>query len=819
MPDVHFTRGEVEKAAGGAPWTRQDAFTAEIAPEDIAATGTLWTRAAQESHRAGDLARTASRTAAAAGTVDGTPLADPEQRTTDTTRALGNDGEDADTAAHYLARAVEDALYAEQEVDDLVHGTGGLEQQYQDALEAARQEWAAWQARPPATSPLLPPLRTEDGLLPPPGGGDLWPGLDEPAEGAAGRIRAKHLRTATEAADETAGAIDDAIETYRRRLTDYASELATLGYDIADGPLPLWTTDEMARYLAEQFAEELDRRPPDPDRLLALTEGLSAILGDPLDAPGTPPARLTPVTRAYLATFLGALDAADLAALGALTERTEGLDPGTAGIQFAAAQRVANSVMLLLDPELGGIDPTDADQLSAVPAALRPYLVGLGDTSLTKGLTPGLLTQINPPDDSYRDTLEAFNGFGTLMATADTPPGDAFARILAETAVTAQTMTQYQYMDGGYEDLANKGSTGLLAAAALNSEASAALLTDENFRDSLLSLHWEDSSGAAALVESGTTLPDGIDHKDAAAGPYVEAAYNVLSYAGDHTDEIHGDRNATIAMYAPLDHAPLERAVGDTMLRYMNLVSQLSGEGDSGFHTAPAGGDTLYSNLFGEEYRHAFELSRDQQHGLFSLMHHADDAVRAEFEQGVSTWQTTTAHAAFRDDSHAPSALQAVGRVAGFEDFATRENPSSGLAGKQRITFMNTISTAAWVAGGLAELSARAGAGVSVGAYGLIEGLRYALPDPGDGGASEAQWNSIERGDQPVRTIVAYAAQAADYANPARGETAGDYPLPKPNGINETDIANAVADLEGNIYPGYWGQVVKGFDQGSLRED
>ncbi|MEV1008161.1 hypothetical protein [Streptomyces sp. NPDC049881] len=824
MPTVHFTRADVEQEAGRKPWTDSREFTDEVDPESIADSGVIYSRAAAEAGDAGGKARRATGTAAEAGSVDATTLVDADRRVEETSRALGDDGDDAATVAHYLALAAKDALHTAHDVDEAVHGKGGLEEVYQRELEAAGREWADWQARPVQTPvpelALVPPARTPGGLLPPPGGNPPWPGFSESPEVAAGRIRAQHLAVVKAAAVTAAETVDDDITAYHRRLTDYGSELAEHHYDIADSPLHLWTTEGMARHLADQFAGELDRRPPDPDRLLALTEGLSAILTDPYAAPGTPPDPLTETTRAYLEAFLGGLDAADLAALGALTERTEGLDPGQAGIQFAAAQRVANSVMLLLDPDLGGVDPADPQQFDDIPAAVRPFLIGTGDTTLAEGLTPAVLTQINAPDGAYRDALTAFNGFGTLMATADTPPGDAFARVLANTAVTAQAMTQYQYMDGGYEDLANSGSGDLLSAVALNTEASAGLLTDDNFRESVLSLHWEDSGGAAALIGSGTTIPEGVDEYSDAARPYVEAAYDVLAYAGDHTGDIQGKHNGTIAQYAPLDHSSLERAVGDTMVRYMNLVSQLSGEaGSSGFHSAADGGDTLFSNLLGENYTHAFELNRDQQQGLFRLMHHADDEVRTGFERDLTAWKTATAYQAFLDDKHAPSALQAVGRVAGFEDHAARENDSGGLPMKQRITAMNTISTAAWVGAGLAGLGAVPYAGVSVGAYGLIEGLRYTLPDPGDNGVRAAQWDSIERGDEPIRTIVAYAAQAADYENPTRGESARDYPLPKPNGINETDIANGVADLEGNIYPGYWGQVVKGFDQGSLRTD
>ncbi|WP_129843732.1 hypothetical protein [Streptomyces sp. RFCAC02] len=824
MSDVLFTRDDVEKEAGGNPWTRARDFSAEIDPDDMADTAAAYTRAAAEAHGAHDLARDAGAIAAAAGELDGDALVDAEGRLDETATALRGGGDDMDEAVRYLVRAMNSALDAEGEVRDAVFAPGGLEETYLRHTEAAEAEWNEWRATaaagPPAGTGMMGGPTgngTLTALRPPLGhtGLDPWP------EGAALRIRYKHLRAVADAAATAHEDITGVIDAYRGKLAQYGQELRELGYDVADGPLQLWTTEEMATYTARRLAAELAEEDPDPALLLLYTEGLGAIVdggfGNTAGAAAQQP--LTPAERAYLRAFLGELGAADLAALGALKDDTADLEPGQAGNQYASIQRVANSITLLMNPELGGLDPRVPADLARVPAGIRPFVLGYGADDLTDALADAVTVSVrNPPSDAYADTLRDFNGFGDLMSTATVAPGDAFGRDLAHTAVTVQGATQYQYMDGGYGDTANTGSSGLLHAVALNSGLSAELLHERPFRESLLGVHWEDSTGAAAVVTSGVTIPQGTDHNDPAARPYIEAAYDVLSYAANHTDDILGTANHTIARYGPIDHSALQGAVGDTMLRYMNVVSQMSGDGASGF-LAAKDDDVPFRNLFGTEYRYAFELSGAEQRDLFGLMGEADEEVGNEFRRGVAAWQTATAYEAFQHDRHAPSALQSVGRVSGFMDHAERENDSAGLAAKQRISAMSGISTAFWVAGGLASVSGPVSAGISVGAYGLVEGLRYALPDPGDGGVRAAQWNSIERGDWEARSIVAYAARAAGYGNPQRGEDAGDYPLPDPHGANESDVMNGVLDLEGNIYPGYWGYVVEGFDQGSLRED
>ncbi|MDT0322126.1 TPR repeat region-containing protein [Streptomyces millisiae] len=819
MPDVQFTRADVEREAGGKPWTRSREFTAEIRPEDMADTAASYARAAGEARSAFDLAREAGELAATAGGLDGAPLVDAEGRIDATAAALGSGGDDVDEMVGYLVRAMNTAIDTEREVHDAVHAPGALDDVYLRHAEAARAEWRAWQAtraaRVPAPAGLLGAAPTGDRPLLAPGGFQPTPDI------VALGIRDRHLRAVADAATATHEDVVGAIEAYRGRLAQYGQELGRLGYDLAEGPLGLWTTEEMAEYAGRRLAEELARDDPDPAVLLLHTEGVGAVVagvhGDPVD-PGAPRRDLTPAERAYLQAFLGTLDAHALATLGALRDDTAGLDPGRAGHQYASVQRVANGLLTLLDPAVGGLDPRDPADRARVPEGVRSLVLGYGDPTLTDALAEAVTTTTRtPPGDAYRETLADVNGFGDLLSTATVPPGDAFGRELAHTAVTLQGGTQYQYVDGGHGDLANTGGSGLLTAVALNHELSAELLREDAFRESLLGVHWEDSSGAAALVDSGVTVPAGIDHNDPAARQYVAAAYEVLAYAAAHPDDILGRGNHTIAEYGPIDHSALQGAVGDTVLRYLNVVSQLSGDGSSGFLAADEHG-VPYENLFGREYRYAFELGGSEQRTLFRLMNEADPAVRDDFRQGVAAWQAATAHEAFTDDRDAPAALQSVGRVAGFLDHADRAVDDAGLATKHRITAMNGLSTAFWVAGGLASVSGPVSAGISLGAFGLVEGLRYTLPDPGDGGVKAAQWDSIERGDWEARAIVAYAAQAADYANPGRGETARDYPLPEPNGANESDVMNGVLNLEGNIYPGYRGNVVQGFDQGSLRE-
>ncbi len=155
----------------------------------------------------------------------------------------------------------------------------------------------------------------------------------------------------------------------------------------------------------------------------------------------------------------------------------------------------------------------------------------------------------------------------------------------------------------------------MLQAAALNDVASAELLTDDTFREDLLGQHWEDSTGAADLIRSGTTVPAGVDRDSEAGMLYREAAHEVLASAGgDYQDSILGKNSAL-----PEDHTALQGALADATLMHMDDVANYGD--NSGIH-----------------------YSREERQGIFNLMAETEQDVNEGFKAGVNQIQYAMAH-------------------------------------------------------------------------------------------------------------------------------------------------------------------------------
>ncbi|WP_052851001.1 hypothetical protein [Streptomyces avicenniae] len=832
MPILSFTRDEVEAAADARPWKRQVAFREEISPDDMADTAAIYARAAGEAGDAGDLARGATELGGDSGSLDGESLVDEEGRIDATSRGLQGNGADMDAVVGYVVRAMNRALDADEEVHDVIHGERGLEAKYVEHLNAAITEWNGWQAALEAA--LQPDLGLV--LFGPPFpisveyGGERaiasprMLGLGnyefEFPLGFDARIRTKYLRRAAEDATTADGEITDALDAYRGKLAEFGQELGDLGYDLSDGPLGLWTSEGMAVYAADHLADEMRKDHPDPEELLRWTETLDAIgIGiHTADNPDTPLRDMTPAERAYLDAFYGRLDKEELSLLGGLARGAEGMDPDVAGNRFTAAQRVADGLLMLTNPEIGGIDPSNAAGRAALPAGLRDHLYG-DRQAFIDGFVDVSIPNRGGPDDAYWDALRDFNGFGQLMGAASVAPGDRLATDMAHAAVNVQGLTQYHYFDGGYGDTANTGSDGLLRAVALNSGTSAELLNDRTFRESALGIHWEDSTGVGDLVRSGTTVPDGVDHNDPEAEAYTHAAFNVLEYAAGHNEEILGTKNHNISEYGPINHSALQDAVGDTALQYMDMISK--GGTASGF--ASSATDFTDVNLHGKDYRYSFDLSDSDRESLFTLMNHADGDVRENFFNGVGQWQEMSAHDAFRRDMDAQgqqdgerrgesSVFDHIGRIAGTVQHVQEVAPVNDTS-KNQFTGYGAISTAASVVNTIGDFG-KGNLVAQLGAFGLTEALRYTLPD-GAAAVDAAQWEAVNWGDTSARATIAYAAQRAEYGN------AEDYriPVPSEGGFNQTDVIESVRNIEGDAYQHYAQAMINAYNRAAEPRD
>ena len=802
MPDFNFTPDEVEEKAGRKPWTRQREFTEEIKPEDMAETAAVYARAAGEAADAGDLAAQATHASIYAGGLDGDALVDGEGRIDATARGLQGNGQDIDQVVGYLVRAMNRAIEADEEVFGLVLGDGGLEEGRTRHVSAAISEWNGWQgaleaavAAMPApqlavTRPVVPLDVSYRGrtLSLQPGGSMAQPVYRLPGS-LADEIREKHLGNAAEDAVTTDGEITDAVEAYRTRLAEFGQELGDLGYDLSGGPFDLFTTEEMATFAGRRIAEELAKDNPDPDVLLRYTEGLNGIalgvFADPDKPGGEALSFLNPQERAYLLEFYEQLDADQLAALGALR------DPDG---DNTALRRVANGINLLTAAELGGIDITIPENKELIPDGIREFVYDYREGT---GLYP-------IGNSEYQPALRRFNDFGALLSTATVPPGDVFARDLATAAVDVQFRTYNEYLGTD-----NTFSRDLLHTASLNPGASADLLNDDTFRDNLLSLHWEDSSGAGDLIRAGTTIPDGVDHNSDEARAYVQAAYHVLTDAPAHQDAVLA---SGVPGYFPADHSALQNAIGDTAVQYMDMLSKPSRE--SGFDEPSDPNDPnarTDRDLYGNDYRYSFQLSRDDRQGLFDMLLRGERSASQDFLDGVTSWQEVTAYNAFTRDPAVQhdqgSAFEGIGRVAGTVENAQNSVASVGNENRQQASAVTAIGQAGAVVRDLvAPLPAKVA--IRAGAYGLGEMYRYSQPDPAIA-AENARLDSLQYGDWVSETVVARAAIAADY-NGLGGTELRD-PGTDPD-VDESDLHREVADVSGR-YDWYADQLDQGYKE------
>jgi hypothetical protein len=585
MPDLTFTREEVEAKAGKQPWQRQRAFAAEIRPDDMADTAAVYARAAGEAGGAGELARHAGEVGVRAGELDGTPLMDADGRIDTTARDLQGNGTDMDGVVGYLVRAMNRALDADDEVRDLVLGPEGLDVVYQRELTAAVTEWNG------LVHTLTPELV------------DTW----------ARDIRERHLKAAADEAVRTDRAVGEAITAYRTTLLDYGRELSDLGYDPSDGPLGLWTTEGMGTFVGQRISAAL-RGDPDLNALLRWTEGLDWIRTGFANPDGSTQSLrfLTDGERDYLLRLFRELDAGELAKLGQLTDLHPLSSPDR---EVEIQRRIANGITMLTDGENGGLDLMDEGG-ARIPEGIRTYVYDYRDT----GLWP-------VGGSEYLPTLEKFNHFGHLMWRADVPPGNQFAQAMATAAVDVQGRTNAEYLTG--ESQLNHFSTGLLHTAAQNGEAAATLLNDDTFRRNLLGQVWQDSAGAAEFVHSGVRVPEGMDQGLPTAEPYVRAAYHVLADAPDHRDTILAERGP---LGEPAYHRWLQSAVANTALAYQDRLTTWGP--DTAFTEpvrAPAEPDL---GLYGDDAaRYSFRLSREDGQALLDLIDASDEETREYFRE------------------------------------------------------------------------------------------------------------------------------------------------------------------------------------------
>ncbi|TDC73661.1 hypothetical protein [Streptomyces hainanensis] len=595
MPDLAFTREDVQATAGRRPWERRREFTAEIDPDDMADTAAAYARAAEEGATAANIAERATRVATEAGEWDGESLVDGQGRIRDTQQDLRP--EELEGVTHVLVRAMNEAIVAEEVVAHVIEGGEppvgagelvggrearragrGLEDRYLDHLRAATTEWngwvdalgtavygtRTWEYDTPPTVNVQYDGRWRQ--VPPSTGADGVPTYSP--DHLAPEIRERHLRAAADDAVVAADDIEGAIDAYRSHLTELSMELSTRGYDLSEGPLHLFVNDDMAAWSADQLRELLANAGeygPDRELLLQYLSGVEGVVlgvydDEYADHPA-PARRLTDAELSYLETFYGRLDPETLAAIG----RANWANGATTDEEMdyltnwgdAAMRFTSDGLLMLLNPEIGGHDP--ARDPGAVPDAVAPYVYD--HAARLRGAS----------EESVAD----FSSFGDLMGQSRVAGGQAFSEDLGRAAVAIEPLTADLRHEGS-ENPVNTGTRELLDVTGRRPEAAAALVGDPDFTRSLMNGHyaqpydiwgteWDGGREwkVVGLVERATTLPAGVDPASDQGRAHADAAYAYLSYL-DSPDASGRNNDGSLALdvhkrYAEIDPARFAR--------------------------------------------------------------------------------------------------------------------------------------------------------------------------------------------------------------------------------------------------------------------
>ncbi|MEV1010623.1 hypothetical protein [Streptomyces sp. NPDC049881] len=532
MPDLHFTRDNVQEKAGCWPWVAQKTFCDEVDSEDMAEKAAVYARAAAEGTDAADIAERATAIAAEAGELDGSSLIDAEGRVKETDRRLRPD--ELKDVPSLLVRAMNLAIDAENEAVRLILGDGGLDVGFTHHLSASVNEYNGWVEAVNRVMAALPP--SADGL-PPRDVPVTLPGYGtrtiHPAMGSDGmfhvslddwavEIRARHLQDAADDAGKASEELDAVIETYQRQMTELAGELTKHDYDLSEGPLKsLWINPAMARWAAGRLNDllESDHGTAAEEMLQALA-GVEGILNGLFDdygsaSPGEASRRLTADERAYLDDFFWVFDESSLGALGghhwtAGTDRLRELGDHL--------MRVAgDGVTVLLDPELGGVSLRR--EWDAIPP---PALAGL-----TRRL----------PEGGYADDegIAALSGFGNVMSHSTVPLGREFGRDLTESVV--DTLAHGRGRTDAAGNPLDTDARKLLAVTSRDPERAAEMMADPDFTGTLLEDVYPFDTWTGGVepnvqrfVERATTLPEGVAPGSPAGRAHADAAYAYLSY-------------------------------------------------------------------------------------------------------------------------------------------------------------------------------------------------------------------------------------------------------------------------------------------------
>ncbi|GAB2886099.1 hypothetical protein [Streptomyces mayteni] len=745
MSGVYFDREDVIAEAECDPWTAATDFRDEIDVEQMASDSRGFAEAAGKASDAGELASLASEEAADSASTDGLSHHEAEENIAITSRDLQGSGDDIESVADIINSATTLALAASDDVLDLHNDAVSMllehqadaEAEYNEKLLQFQQSVDNLAGRITDLTPTpYVTIAGEDYLA----GGNVFSGWTFPQD-AIDRIREHFLSKAAEDAEVFHGRIEGEIDDYRSAMLTKAGELGDLGYDVGAGPLNLWYNDDMALWAADGLSGELDKANPDPDRLEFYTQGLSGIAeglyGYPPSA-GDPNREMTGEEVAYLSVFFHALEAEDLTTLGAMGNVETGGPDRPTNVQVAQTA-VANGINMLMNPDIGGIDPDGEFGAVATPQSIRQFIYDIPESEQA-----GTRISYHPPSGalsgSYRlnaTDIDDFNSLSALMGSASIGSGTAFSLDMVDAALTVGNAEPVRH--GALTDADSmRVSSGLLGAASLNPEAAVAVLGDEGETARALDGYWRDTDGLADFIRSGTVPADGVD-----ADPYMAAADNVIRYAAVNHEVLYPGSGG--ASDGNEEYAPLQRALVETTLNRLPGLLDI------------ANTDTY---------------EQEERYGIFELMAKTDEEASSVFGAGVYAWEANRAYDRIftvdgggrhiaAEEIGVLEGLIHHGRLAAIDDIVGGQDAEDAF--KEKLV-RGTVAAGIGVGGTVASGNPAVGFSLGGTAYGWANGItpNYYQPQaPLD--ISREQYEYAIYGDLSMRhAMTAAAIQAQD---------------------------------------------------------
>lgn len=646
---------------GGAdPWAERDKLAAGD-PVEITGLARAFAKAAGQAQLATELGRQGSQLTAEGYRVGGMSVHDIDENVGRTRKLLGDSGENMTRVANIL-----DGIS-----DDLSARTTTARNDVQELerrLAAKKQAFAEYEGRYQAavSQPLMTPI---DMLM-----------LIQQHAGE----QQKYQDSSVDLVKQFGTRIADSVGDYDAALGKRVRDLADMGYyppeELSEGPGDIGEDPEAGRRAADKLNEALGL-PPGRQQLAeidAASAGIAA-LNDKVRGGG----RLSDAERAYMTQFYDTVGADNLAKLPqALRDAAPaGADPrrGPDGLPMSSSQDVYESAMSpfrdsLMNLSAGKTDDGQDVRYESMPAAVTSLIDGtnLGVIDPGTGLRwpsqtflDGGTDPRNPVGSKLDAGITGMDRYGALaeLTKSTIAPGTATAGHLADAAIRGkQQLNQLQddarwnlsfEMGGGTDDAVHRldalvddsPSSTLLAAAGRNHEASSGLLLDDTKRAQVMGLNWEDGTGAADVVHSGT-------ERDPSAGggqpAQAEAALKVVQEVGHDRDGYLGRMNDQV-----------KGSVRDVGLEYFDSFGR-EPAAQSGY--APGLTDPM-----GRPVGPSFQLSTEDRDHYLQFVSGSGDGAAAEFHAKAMIASQAQLSDAFAhgDAKQVTEALQAAGRLDG----------------------------------------------------------------------------------------------------------------------------------------------------------